>query len=149
MNLIKKSLLLCAIIFLASPILACPKKRSYDEVYDYDGDDEDENAMMVENSVKDGDDKLSQSFKYMHISTRKTEEDVLLEEYTTLATQRCELRRKREEARYLDTPELRVEEEKLDQAFALHEVKAKQLREQTHPAMNLDNEDWDNDENWK
>jgi len=108
-----------------------------------DDDYEDQDRMMID------DEKSVESSKNVRVSTRKEEEDRLLQEYAKLAALRTALQNAKEAADYQNTPQIIADEKRLEQAFILHEIKAKQLRDQAHPAMDLRNNEWNNDPYWK
>lgn len=139
MNIIKKSLFLNLTMLLALPILAAPKKRQLEPDY------EQQDAMMNDDSIN----QLCESFKKAEVTTRKKEEDRRDEEYRNLVAQLFVLKDKEEQAGYIDTPEIVAARARLNQAFALYEIKAKQLRDEINPACDLTNNDWESDEYWK
>jgi hypothetical protein len=170
-----KTLLLSTTILFASSVIAAPKKRTIDDVetpYDNAGtrihykssphqpsnpDYEKHEEISVPNSnskkrsiEEDNNlDGLCAVFKKVEITTRKEEENRLYEEFRTLTAQSWALKDEEAKANYVDTPEIIAAKNRLDKAFALYNIKAKQLRNEVHPATDLTNENWDSDPYWK
>lgn len=137
----KKTFIVFTSILLVLSANAGPKKRSFEEDY-----------CREDITMKDASDaavaSLCRSFKKLEISSRKTEENKLLEKYNQLIAERSALDQQKEQAGYAYTPEIIEEERRLNIAFAFHEIAAHQLREEVHPAMDLKNKNWDNDPYW-